>query len=97
MYAVFIHTMKTERKDWQKSFYTVIPPRKGAVLKVKEGSTAQTEKKGDSCNSDKITDSASKLGDVDKELTVDKSDNETDRQPQEIDGDLSASGRQTDT
>ena len=96
MYTVFIHTMKTERKDWQKSFYTVLPPRKGAVRKVKEGSTGQTEEKGGSCDTDKITDSASKLEDVDKESTVDKSDIETDRQPQVIDGDLSASGQQTD-
>ena len=88
--------MKTERKDWQKSFYTVTPPRKGAVLKVKEGSNGQTEKKGDPCNTDKITDSASKLEDVDKESTVDKSDIETDRQPPEIDGDLPANGQQTD-
>ena len=56
-------TMKTERKDWQKSFYTVIPPRKGAVLKVKEGSNGQTKEKGDSPDIDKITDSASKLKD----------------------------------
>ena len=86
----------TETKDWQKSFYAAIPPRKGAVLKVKEGSNDQTKEKGGSCETDKITDSASKLEDVDKELTVDKSDNETDRQPPEIDGDLSASGQQTD-
>ena len=74
----------------------MLPPRKGAVLKVKERSTGQTEEKGDSCDTDKITDNASKSEDVDKELTVDKSDNETDRQPQEVDGDLSASGRQID-
>ena len=86
----------TETKDWQKSFYAVLPPRKDVILKVKEGSTAQTEKKGDSCDIDKISDSASKSEDADKELTVDKSDNETDRQPQVIDGDLSASGQQTD-
>ena len=96
MYTVFIHTMTTEREDWQKSFYTVIPPRKGAVLKFKEGGTGQTEKKGDSCNTDKISDSTSKLEDVHKELPVDKGDSETDRQLKELDGDLSASGQQTD-
>ena len=88
--------MKTERKNWKKSFYAVLPPRKGAVLKVKEGSTGQAEEKDDSCDIDKITDSASKLEDVDKESPVDKSDSETDKQPQGIDGDLSASGQQTD-
>ena len=97
MYTVLIHTMKTERKDWQKSFYAVLPPRKGAVVKVKEGSNDQTDEKGDSCDINKITDGASKLEDVDKESIVDKSDSETDRQSQEIDGDLSASGQQTDT
>ena len=96
MYTVFIHTMKTGRKDWQKSFYAVLPPRKGAVLKVKEGSTGPTEEKGDSCDTDKITDNASSLEDVDKELTVDKSDSQTDRQLQELNGDLSASDQQTD-
>ena len=88
--------MKTERKDWQKSFYAVLPPRKGAVLKVKEGSNDQSKEKGDSCDTDKITDSASKLKDVNQKSTVDKSDSETDRQLQKIDGDLSASGQQTD-
>ena len=96
MYTVFIHTMKTGRKDWQKLFYAVLPLRKDAVLKVKEGSTGQTEEKGDSSDTDKISDNVSKLEDADKESTVDKSDNETDRQPPEIDGDLSASGQQTD-
>ena len=36
------------------------------------------------------------MEDVDKELPVDRSDNETDRQLQEIVGDLSASDQQTD-
>ena len=88
--------MKAERKDCQKTCYAVLPPRKGAVLKVKEGSTGQTEEKGDSSDVDKISDNASYLEDVDKELPVDKSDNETDRQLQEVDGGLSASGQQTD-
>ena len=74
----------------------MIPPKKGAVLKVKEGSTGQTKEKGDSRDIDKITDIASMSEDSDKESTVDKSDSETDRQPLEIDGDLSASGQQTD-